>query len=338
MLKAKDWSKIPIISNGPFYISEDKGATKVLERNDYYWGADDVELKNLIVKYTDSGEESAALWNSGECRWVSGDVDIEGLNDLSGIVVNPMFATHYYYICSTRKPWSDPNVRRALSLALPWKEIREGYHMPAKTLIYPIQGYPEIKGVDQTDTAEAKRLLAKAGYPDGKGLPDLVIRLNPSPESGRIGGLMAQAWAQNLNVPVKIDVKPFSQYFDSLKSGDYDVGSSTWIGDFADPYTFLQMWRHDSNLNDANNNDEDFEKLIDQSMGEEGSSRWKTLSKAEEMLLNHGTVLPISYSFALNIIDTSEIDGWYSNVLDIHPFKYLSYKTFKPLPGVVLAK
>jgi ABC-type oligopeptide transport system substrate-binding subunit len=133
-------------------------------------------------------------------------------------------------------------------------------------------------------------------------------------------------------------VLPFSAYFDSLKKGDYDVGSSTWIGDFADPYTFLQMWRKDSNLNDAGNNDAEFENLIDKSMGEEGSKRWRTLSEAEEILLKHGTVLPISYSFAVNIIDVSEIDGWYENVLDIHPFKYLSFKSFRPLPGVVMAK
>ncbi|MDR2482292.1 MAG: peptide ABC transporter substrate-binding protein, partial [Treponema sp.] len=115
---------------------------------------------------------------------------------------------------------------------------------------------------------------------------------------------------------------------------DYAVGFSTWIGDFADPYTFLQMWRRDSNLNDAGYNDADYEKLLEKSMGEEGNQRWGTLAEAEKLLLSRGAVLPISYSPALNIVDTGELDGWFPNVLDIHPFKYLSFKAYRPLPGV----
>jgi peptide/nickel transport system substrate-binding protein/oligopeptide transport system substrate-binding protein len=94
------------------------------------------------------------------------------------------------------------------------------------------------------------------------------------------------------------------------------------------------MWRRDSNLNDARYNDPDYEALIDRSMEEQGETRWKTLSEAEALLLDRGTVLPISYSFALNIVDKTELGGWYSNVLDIHPFKYLYFKSFRPLPGV----
>jgi peptide/nickel transport system substrate-binding protein/oligopeptide transport system substrate-binding protein len=337
MLNVDDWSKTSPISNGPYYLLENTGKTKTLSRNELYWDANDVTLKTIIVKLTDDGDEASALWNSGGVRWISGEVNLEALTDLSGIVVNPMFATHYYFIRSIRKPWDDWRVRRALILALPWDSIREGYPMPAETLIYPIRDYPKIKGLDATDLEEAKKLLAEAGYPDGKGLPELVVRLTPAMEAARIGGIMSKVWMDELGISVKIEVFPFDKYFDSLKEDAYDVASSTWIGDFADPYTFLQMWRRDSNLNDARYNDPDYEKLINQSMGEEGEARWKTLSEAEELLLRRGTVLPISYSFAINIVDKGEIGGWFSNVLDIHPFKYLSFKAFKPLPGVVYA-
>jgi peptide/nickel transport system substrate-binding protein/oligopeptide transport system substrate-binding protein len=71
-------------------------------------------------------------------------------------------------------------------------------------------------------------------------------------------------------------------------------------------------------------------------MTEEGDKRFETLGAAEQMLLDRGTVLPISYTPALNIVDTDELDGWFPNALDVHPFKYLSFKAFKPLPGVAL--
>jgi peptide/nickel transport system substrate-binding protein/oligopeptide transport system substrate-binding protein len=264
-------------------------------------------------------------------------VNIDALTDRSGIEVNAMFATHYYYIRSVRKPWNDFHLRRALSLVLPWDKIREGYSLPAKTLIFPISDYPKIDGLDTVNVEEARKLLSLAGFSGGVGLPELVIRITPSPEAERIAKLMAHAWFTELGVPVKIDVVPYRNYYQTLKQEDYDVGATTWIGDFADPYTFLQMWCRDSNLNDARHNDDDYEALIDKSMTEEGIKRWETLAEAEKLLLTRGNVLPISYSPALNIIDMDEIDGWYPNVLDIHPFKYMSVKTRKPLPGVVKA-
>jgi len=96
------------------------------------------------------------------------------------------------------------------------------------------------------------------------------------------------------------------------------------------------MWRRDSNLNDARHDDADYEALIEKSMVEEGKKRMETLAEAERLLLERGTVLPIFFNPALNIVDTGELDGWFANALDIHPFKYMSFKAFRPLPGVAM--
>jgi peptide/nickel transport system substrate-binding protein/oligopeptide transport system substrate-binding protein len=334
MLKNENWARP--VSNGPFYIEEMDDNHILLLKNPNYWDARQVSLNKLTVKYTDDGDESSAMWNSGEARWLHGEVNMEALKDRSGIEVNAMFATHYYYIRSAKRPWNDFRLRRALSLVLPWDEIRKAHILPAKTLIYPIPDYPEIEGLEENNIEEAQRLMAEAGYSRGAGLPELVIRITPSPEADRVARLMAGAWNSILGVPVRINVVPFRQYFQTLKLDDYDVGSTTWIGDFADPYTFLQMWCRDSNLNDARHNDSDYEALIEKSMAEEGAARWQTLAEAEKLLLARGNVLPISYSPALNIIDLGEMSGWYPNVLDIHPFKYLAIRSRRPLPGVAM--
>jgi peptide/nickel transport system substrate-binding protein/oligopeptide transport system substrate-binding protein len=337
MVNNDDWSKAPPVSNGPFRIDSINAERIVLLKNEQYWDSRRVALNKIIIKYTETGEDASYLWNSGEARWIAGNVSIEALTDRSGIQLNVMFATHYYYIRSEEKPWSDYRVRRAMALVLPWEEIRGSHYLPAKTLIFPITGYPEVKGITETDYEEAEKLMAQAGYAGGAGMPELVIRLTPSPDAANIGRIMATAWKEKLGLNVRVEVIPYERYFQSMKESGYIIGSSTWIGDFADPYTFLQMWRRDSNLNDARYNDDDYEALIEKSMTEEGDVRLATLADAEKLLLERGTVLPISYSPALNIVDTNELDGWYPNALDIHPFKFLSFKSFRTLPGVAMA-
>ena len=339
MVNIDDWSSagsMPV-SNGPFVIDSMDNQKIVLLKNERYWGRNDVSLNKINIKFIDEGKDAAVLWNSGEARWIAGNVDIDALTDRSGIQVNVMFATHYYFIRSEEKPWDDHRVRRALALVLPWEEIRSYYYLPTSSLIFPLVGYPKVEGISEPDYDEAKKLLLQAGYLDGKGIPELVIRLTPSMDAARVGALMATAWKEVLGINVRVEVVPYDRYFQSLKESGYTIGSLTWIGDFADPYTFLQMWQRDSNLNDARFDDADFEELVSRSMTEEGETRLITLAEAEKLLLDRGTVLPVCYSPALNIVDMNELDGWYPNALDIHPFKYISFKAFNTLPGVAKA-
>jgi peptide/nickel transport system substrate-binding protein/oligopeptide transport system substrate-binding protein len=335
MLDKKNWSREPPVSNGPFRIQELDNSRIVMVKNEQYWDAQNVALKKLTARFTKDADEASLLWNSGEVRWIIGDVNLDTLIDSSGISFNAMFATHYYFIRSASAPWNDYRVRRALNLALPWEEIRSVYALPAETLVYPISGYPEVNGLDTTDPEESARLLLEAGFPHGVGLPELVIQITPSQDAARIVGLMTRAWT-TLGVKTRVQVVPYDQYFDAVKQNDYTIAFSTWIGDFPDPYTFLQMWRRDSNLNDAKYNDADYEKLMERAMNEEGEQRLQTLAEAEELLLNRGVVLPIYYYPALNIVDTDELNGWYANALDIHPFKYLAFRSLRPLPGVAM--
>jgi peptide/nickel transport system substrate-binding protein/oligopeptide transport system substrate-binding protein len=345
MLNKTEWSPykagkkwIPPVSNGPFQITSMDKEKIVMQKSAQYWDSQRVALNKLIIKFTETPDQASHLWNSGEARWISGDVDIELLTDRSGIQVNVMFATHYYFIRSSEKPWNDHKVRKAMTLVLPWEEIRSNYYLPAETLIFPVAGYPEVEGISETNYEEAQKLMDEAGYKNGAVIPALVIRITPSRDAERVGSLMANAWKEKLGMNVRVEVIPHGRYFQTLRENGYTVGSTTWIGDFADPYAFLQMFRRDSNLNDARFDDADYEGLIEQSMLEEGKTRLETLAKAEKLLLDRGVVLPIFFNPALNIIDTGELDGWYPNAMDIHPFKYMTFKALRPLPGVALTK
>ena len=125
-------------------------------------------------------------------------------------------------------------------------------------------------------------------------------------------------------------------YYNSLKANDYDLGTITWIGDFADPLAFLEMFRPNSNLNDSDWKNQEFERIILKSHAEKDfKKRYEMLSKAEELLLGEGVIIPISYRLSVNIIDIYSIGGWYSNAIDIHPFKFIKFIKPQPVPGLV---
>ena len=88
MIRSDNWT-IPI-SNGPFYIEEMSESEIIFAKNPHYWDARGVDLNTLTVKFAEDGDEAAALWNSGQAKWIYGDVNFEALTDRSGIQVNPM--------------------------------------------------------------------------------------------------------------------------------------------------------------------------------------------------------------------------------------------------------
>jgi oligopeptide transport system substrate-binding protein len=335
-----DWSELTDLPvNGPYRILEQSDQHILLGKNNRYWDAASVEIPRIRVLLT--GEDESAditdRFNRGQIDWVAGGMDLGSVQFPETIVLNPLFATTYYFLRSDVEPFDDPRVRRAMALLLPWSEIRsdEIQFIPATTLVPAIPYYPEVEGITETETEEALELLRRAGYSRGVRIPSIEIHIPQGQESARVADLMKDAWEEHLEVTVDITVTPYPAYFDALGDSDFTVGTVSWIGDFADPLTFLQMWISDSNVNDAGFSDTTYDELIDESMNLRGRERYEQLGRAEEILLQSGTVLPVSHSPAINLIDLNAVDGWHPNPLDIHPMKYFRFIEQAPLPGLI---
>ncbi len=344
MLAVKDWnSAFPFPVDGAYRFESKSDKELVLVKNEHYWDAASVAIPKIRIIFSDNDAEATRRFDGGEIDWLAGPMDLNALVDRAAIQANPMFGTHYWFFNCAVKPWNNPDLRRALALLLPWKEIRSRYYYmnPADTLVLPFQGYQAAKGIEDGDEAQAKSLLVKAGYPNGKGLPPIVL-LTPEGEDGkRVAGLMKTAWEKLPGVSVEVKTVPAAGYFAALHAeagkGGYTLGLTTWIGDFADPIAFLQMWASDSNLNDARLSDPAFDKLLAEAASKTGDDRLAALAAAETHLLHGAAVLPIYHSIAVNVLDMDYIQGWYANPLDIHPFKTMSFGVRKARPNVVLA-
>lgn len=322
--------------NGPYRVASLTDELLVLERNRHYWDRAETAVGRIEIRLSDDYAAVTDAFNRGEIHWVRGGFDLSRVERPDSVVVNALYSTTYFQFSAKRAPLDDARVRRALAMLLPWQQIRgsDFLPVPARSLVPQLPGYPTVEGPTGPDVGGALALLAEAGYSSGAGLGEIVVAIPGGAEARRVAGMMKDAWESNLSVRVRVDTVPYPRYFTLVESGEFMVSTITWIGDFADPLTFLDMWTTGSNLNASGYSSREYDELVRSAMGQTGGTRYETLGEAERLLLHEAIVLPISHPPSINLIDLSAVEGWYPNLLDIHPFKYLRFASGRPAPNV----
>jgi peptide/nickel transport system substrate-binding protein/oligopeptide transport system substrate-binding protein len=333
MLSSKDWrAALPFPVDGPYTFKSYDSSGLLLVKNENYWDAASVTIPRIRVLFTDDDADVTRRFDDGSIHWLAGPMDLGALLSQGSIQEGLMFSTHYWFFDCGTPPWDNQDLRRAMALLLPWDELRskDKYLAPAATLVLPFAGYQSAKGIAATDQDEAMSLLEKSGHKNGAGLPKIVLLVpDGSDDAKRVAALMQGAWEKLPGLTVEIKTVSAQSYFDVVRAGPeaggWTLASTSWIGDFADPLAFLQMWTADSNLNDARLSDTEYDRLLGEASLKSGEERLTALGTAETKLLSGAAVLPLYHSISANVIDTDYIDGWYPNALDIHPFKYLVF-------------
>ncbi len=334
----RTWKPSAVIGNGPYLLSSMDDSELLLEKNPDYWDAPNVAVPAIRVMFLETDEEATTLFNDGQIDWLTDLADVDTLLSPESIQFSPMFGTGYYFWNASRKPWNDARVRRALSLLVPWDEIRteDNYYAPTSVLVLPFAGYESPEGIDARDEEEALKLLASAGYPEGKGLPPLRFVTYESETHEANLALMEEAW-QRVGLTVERIVVPSGTPIRDIRQQGYGLSFTSWIGDFADPAAFLLMWTSDSGLNEGGYKSREYDALVSRSMEEDGKTRLATLAEAEGKLLSDAPLLPLYHSLSFNVIDLEAITGWHQNPLDVHPFKAIGFGSPKARPFVALS-
>jgi oligopeptide transport system substrate-binding protein len=326
------------VSSGAFMVTSQTKDEIVLSKNPNYWDAEHVYLPSIRLVLSGDAKVLTERFNRGEIHWLAGSVNADKIVDPTAIRITPMFSTEYFFFRTTWGPWTDAKIRNALLLAIPWADFRANYLIPAKTLVFPIAGYPTLDGITKQNVDEAKRLLVAAGVTDPSKMEPIVISVLDYEAFTKLAKTLETAWT-SIGLTVKIRAMPAATYYDTLRTNDYTLGVTSWIGDFADPLAFLELFRPASSLNDSGWNNPGFEQLIvDASACKQTKDRYAKLAEAEKVLLDDGVILPVAHNPSLNVIDTNGITGWYANALDIHPFKFVRFSQRKVMPGVAYAR
>lgn len=342
----------PTVYSGAFYLDDCDGSTYILKKNPYYWDKENTHFEQITFLQSDDDVENAYYFNVGLVDWVTANIKTEKILDTKAMYLDAEFATNYlFFKHSSRRPsyvkagyssvWDFEEFRNALFEAMPWDSLRANTYVPATTLVFPLNGYPAVEGYSYTDSSEAVNLMKEARkkyqISDDEILP-LVLDISEKSFPEEKLEALKKAF-EPLGVELQIRTYPAAYYISSIANSDADLFCYVWIGDFADPLAFLELFRSESSLNDSGWNNKEYDELLELAAECVETERMKLLSQAESLLLDNYMVIPIQHPVSFNVINLNEIEGWYSNAFDIHPLKYLNKKTVScDLPNVVLNK
>ena len=328
------------VFSGAFVIKERTDNSILLEKNHNYWDAVNVHLPAIRITTSDELRENSFAFNVGDADWISSTFDAGVILNKNAIRLSAIFGTEYLFFSCRNEPWNRADFRNALIQAVPWAELRRSSLVQATTLVYPLSGYPQVEGLTDTSAEDAADMMREArksaGIPENEKLKISFGISALSERQKKFAELLSEAW-KPLGVDVDVQVASDYRYIESIPGWNADIFVYSWIGDFADPLAFLELFREGSTLNQTKWSNERYTQLLDEASRENGSfEHYKLLAAAEGVLLDDGVVMPVSHSISLHALNPARVGGWFVNALDIHPYKYLFLKESRDdIPNVV---
>lgn len=319
--------------NGAFksvsVVLQDK---RVFKKNKHYWDRANVHFKKLVIYAVENNVTRVRKFENHEAHWSvePPSTEIQRFKGKSSYHVSPYLGAYYFIANVKRGPLKNPKVRQALAMTVNRKQITDHVLMagqqPAYALLPPgIANYVEGEALISEDIQKAKQLMAEAGYPNGKGFPELNLLYNTHSDHKKLVLAATDMWKRHLGITVKPYNKEWKTYLTEKRLHDFDIARAGWIGDYNDPTTFLGMWTHHSSFNDAQWHNAEYDALLEKSKVELNlKKRAQLLNKAEKILMTEMPIIPI-YHYVTKDLVSPKLKGWYPNLMGHHPFVGLKF-------------
>jgi oligopeptide transport system substrate-binding protein len=320
------WSKpYRLVSNGPFRIKSFRRNDHIeVERNPYYWDAKNVKLNGIRFLPISNTFTETRMFRDGQLHVTYAAapdmVDFMMKHDPASVRQEPYLGTDFYRFNTTRKPFDDARVRRALSMAIDREALCDSVYRgytPAYGITPPTDDYTPPHGAF-FDPEQAKKLLAEAGFPGGKGFPRKKLLISNREATQPVA--VQAMWRKHLGVEVEIEFKEWTAYLLATQTLDYDMVASGWIGDFIDPLTFLEIWSPGNGNNNTGWENKEFVDTLAKSFQEsDPAARFDLLKSAESIMLSEAPIAPIAWR-GKNYFLHPSVKGWNPLLLDSHPY------------------
>ncbi|MBN3181121.1 oligopeptide ABC transporter substrate-binding protein OppA [Pectobacterium brasiliense] len=284
----------------------------VLERNPQYWDNAHTVINQVTYLPIASEVTDVNRYRSGEIDMTYNQLPIELFQKLkkeipNEVKVDPYLCTYYYEINNQKPPFNDVRVRTALRLGLSQdiltNKVKNQGDIPAYGFVPPyIDGFkaqtPEwFTWSQEKRNAEAKKLLAEAGYTANKPLTFNLL-YNSSDLHKKMAIAASSIWKQNIGVDVKLENQEWKTFLNSRQQGTHDLARGGWCADYNEPSTFLNSMLSDSSNNKAHYKSKEFDALVAKSLQVKTEEERAAVYQQAEALLNKDAVIVPVYYYA----------------------------------------
>ena len=328
-----------IVGNGPFLLAEWRLQDRIrLKKNPRYWDAANVGMATVDVIPAPTPNTAFNFYHSGVADLI---LDkslvptslIPELRKRPDYHATPILATYFIRYNVKRAPFSDVRVRKAFSMvvdkALLTEKVTQAGEPVADAFVPPgTAGYEPPPGTAR-DPEAARKLLAEAGFPGGAGFP--VVRYlytSKSETDEKIAVELQAMFKRELGISVLLAKQEWAVYLNSLSALDFDFCRSSWVGDYKDPNTFLDMFLTGGGNNNCGWSNKRYDELIALAASEpDRARRFAHFREAESILVrDEMPVCPLFNYVVIMFFDGARLGGVAGNLVDEHPFRTMHWK------------
>jgi oligopeptide transport system substrate-binding protein len=327
-----------LVGNGPYLLQSWLIDDRIrLTRSPTYWDQENVRMATVdVLPIADSNTAlNYFLTGQADLMMDKGMVPtslVPKLKQQDYFHTGDFLGTWFIRMNVTKPPFTDPKVRLALSLAIDRKRITEKItqlgERSAHSLTPPGAGlnYQPPAGVG-FDPQRAKALLAEAGFPGGKGFPRIEYLYLPPSIERNIAVELQSMWRETLGIEVGLTKQEQKVWLASMRELSYDMCRSSWVGDYNDPNTFMEMFTTGNGNNRTGWSSPRYDELIAAAAKQaDVAKRHAIFNEAEKLLISElPPIIPV-YHYVGVQFRRSDLQGVEANLIDTHPFRAMSWK------------
>lgn len=327
-----------LVSNGSFMLRENVIGNRItLDKNPYYWDAPHVHLQRVIDYILPDQANQVQRFLAGDVAWTdtfpSSEFGYLKSTLGSQVVASTYFGTYMIGMNFQRPPFKGNRaLRQALVMAIDRKPLtqylRQGLNQPAYTLMPPLPGYqlplPDWASLPEAARhARAQALYRAAGYSRTHPLHVELDVPVEGPDSRELFEALAANWRSVLGADVQLREIEFKVLLSELEQHNYQLYHSSWIGDYPDPYTFMELFLAGDGNNYGAYSNPKFEQLVDQAKRTADiPQRYRLFEQAEGVLDDDAAYIPYMYYSTEHLVKPY-LRGWQSNILDRNLSRYM---------------
>lgn len=325
-----------LVSNGAYKLAEWKIQSYIkVVRNEHYWDNENTTIESVYFYPIEDQNAEVLRYRAGELDMTSEDLPVSMLgwirqNLPDDLHISPWLGVYYYGFNLTQPPFRDADMklRKALSMSIDREIITEkvldngtvpayGF-VPPGVLDYEGYEYPWKDMSREERIEEARRLYREAGFSEDEPLR-IELRYNTEQNHKKIALAISAMWKQNLGVLTEIINQEWKVFLDVRAekriTQAFRIG---WIGDYNDPYTFLELGHSLSGQNDTGYAESSYDQLLKESFQvETAEERAALLKQAEQQFLEAYPIAPIYYYVTSRLIKPY-VGGYQDNIMDHH--------------------